>query len=78
MELYTRAKRLLTEEEAARFLSVSRSYLAQIRCNLGVHGHSPAPPFVKFGHAVRYDIQDLTSWIERHRVTINGETVCPA
>lgn len=54
--------RLLDEEQASRYLSLSAAYLAQLR--KGVKG----PKYIKIGRYVRYDYQDLDAWIsERAR-----------
>ena len=64
------APALLTEEEAARYLAVSRSFLRDARSN-GTRGRrTPGPPWVRLGggRAIRYRVSDLNSWISAHRV----------
>lgn len=57
--------RVLTEKQAAPYVGLSESTLRQSRCKSG--GEIDAPPWVKFGKAVRYVVDDLDAWIERHR-----------
>ncbi len=54
---------LLTEQEAAKYLSLSRSYLAQSRC----YGHPEGPTFIKLGRAIRYSLTDLDVFIAERR-----------
>ena len=55
--------RLITEQDAARYLGVSRSYLANSRCQMNPN----APAFVKHGRMIRYDLRDLDAWIDKYR-----------
>lgn len=50
--------RLLTVEEAAARLSVSKSHLNKLRIAGG------GPPFVKIGARVAYDQADLATWLD--------------
>lgn len=59
--------RLLTEAETAKYLSVSRPFLRKSRMEGRRENHTPGPPWVKFGRAVRYAIDDLNAWIAEHR-----------
>lgn len=65
-------RRLLTETEAARYLGLSRSFLAQSRCDGNLKGRAQAPPFVQCGRAIRYDVADLDDWIDANRVSPPG------
>lgn len=58
--------RLLTEDEAAAFLSVAPQTLALWRCR-----ERYQLPYVKLGRLVRYRVQDLEEWIESR--LIGGE-----
>jgi excisionase family DNA binding protein len=49
---------LINEAEAAKYLSLSRSFMRQAR----VKGTGPV--YRKFGRAVRFRVQDLDAWIE--------------
>ena len=60
-------RRLLTEAQAAEFLGVSRSFLRKSRMTGQVENHAEPPPFVKAGRMIRYILDDLESWIEKHR-----------
>jgi len=53
--------KLVDEEEAAKFLNVSPRSMSKWR-STKEHGI----PFVKIGRAVRYSIEDLESYIEKH------------
>ena len=49
--------RLLSPEEATRFLNISISWLAKARMR------GDGPPFIKVGRAVRYSEAALKQWI---------------
>lgn len=48
--------RYVDDAEAAEILSVSRSYLRQLRCKGG------GPAFSSFGRSVRYSVGNLLAW----------------
>lgn len=54
--------RALTEHEAARYIGMSRSYLAQARMDGPRASRTPAPVFIKIGRSVRYLREDLDAW----------------
>jgi excisionase family DNA binding protein len=56
----TPAKRYFTNDEAAAYLGVGRQTLPKLR----LRGNGPV--FRKFGRSVRYLLQDLDAWAERH------------
>lgn len=56
--------RALTEMEAAAYISMSRSFLAQSRMENHCHERVPAPPHIKIGRAVRYLREDLDKWLD--------------
>lgn len=56
-------RRAVTEIEAALYIGMSRSWLAQARMN----GSPDAPPFLKIGRSVRYLIDDLDRWLASRR-----------
>jgi predicted DNA-binding transcriptional regulator AlpA len=66
-------KRLLTEQETAEYISLSRSFLRQGRIYGHRDGHIPPPRHIQLGRAVRYDIQDLDKWIEQFRSALDSE-----
>lgn len=59
--------RLLTERDAAAYIGFSRAFLANARSYGDLPGRTAAPPFIKIGRIIRYDLRDLDSWIEAHR-----------
>ncbi|OZB56466.1 MAG: hypothetical protein B7X35_05455 [Halothiobacillus sp. 14-56-357] len=63
--------RLLTTEEAANYLNISKEFLKRMRYGqtTGVVG----PVYVKFGSQPRYDRRDLDRWVEYYR-TNEGQT----
>lgn len=56
-------KQLLSEREAATYLSMSRSFLAQGRC----YGRPESPPYLRIGRAIRYDVRELDEWLNERR-----------
>ena len=59
--------RMLTEQQAAEYIGMSRSFLRKSRMDGNRSGHTPGPPFVKIGRSVRYLPADVLAWIEAHR-----------
>jgi len=59
--------RALTEQEAARYIAMSRSFLRQDRMNGRREGRTPGPAFLKIGRSVRYLKEDLDKWLEKFR-----------
>ncbi len=62
----------LTEKEAARYITMSTSYLRKARIDGDLQHRTPGPPFVKIGRAVRYLKADLDGWLAEHRVHRHG------
>lgn len=58
----------LTEEEAAAYLRVSRSFLRQSRMTGNRIGHAPGPKYVQAGRMIRYPVKLLDEWLEQHLV----------
>jgi predicted DNA-binding transcriptional regulator AlpA len=56
--------RALSELEAAKYIGMSRSYLAQSRMDGHRDSRTPAPPFIKIGRSVRYLREDLDQWLD--------------
>ncbi len=52
---------LLTEKEAARFLSMSFRTLQSWR------SESKGPPYLKLGRSIRYRKSDLLAWVEKNQ-----------
>jgi predicted DNA-binding transcriptional regulator AlpA len=59
---------VLTEKEAAKYISMSRSFLSQDRMNGYREKRTHAPKFMKLGRAVRYHRNDLDEWLEKNLV----------
>jgi predicted DNA-binding transcriptional regulator AlpA len=57
----------LTEQQAAHYISMSRSFLRQGRMNGLRENRTPTPPYYKIGRSVRYRKTDLDSWLEQFR-----------
>lgn len=58
------APRAMSEHEAAQYIGMSRSYLAQARMDGERAKRTPAPPFIKIGRSVRYLREDLDKWLD--------------
>lgn len=58
-----RPSRALSEIEAASYIGMSRSFLAQSRMDGKRDNRTPAPPFIKIGRSVRYLREDLDHWL---------------
>lgn len=58
---------LLTEEETAKYIGMSRIYLRRARMDGTVGKRTAAPPYIKIGRSVRYHLDDLIKWIDEHR-----------
>lgn len=56
--------RALTEKEAAAYIAMSRSFLAQARMEGRRKNRTPAPPYIKIGKSVRYLHDDLDAWLD--------------
>jgi predicted DNA-binding transcriptional regulator AlpA len=56
--------RAFTEKEAAKYIGMSRSFLAQSRMEGQRKNRTPAPPYIKIGRSIRYLRDDLDSWLE--------------
>jgi len=62
----------LTEQQAASYLSMSRSFLRQGRMKCDRENRTPTPPYLKIGRSVRYLKEDLDTWLDQFRQ--GGET----
>jgi len=57
-----------TEQQAAQYVSMSRSFLRQGRMNGNREGRTPTPPYLKIGsRSVRYLKVDLDCWLKQFR-----------
>lgn len=61
--------RALTEEDAARYIGMSTHFLEKARQNGRIGNRTPGPAYVRIGggRAIRYLIEDLDAWLEKHR-----------
>lgn len=59
--------RAINEEEAARFLGISRSALRKGRMVGRRDAQMSSPPFVKMGRRVLYLVDDLENWLRKFR-----------
>lgn len=67
-------KQAFTEREAAQYICMSRSFLAQARMEGHRATRTPAPPFIKIGRAVRYLRKDLDQWLDdQHKLSHLGQ-----
>ena len=60
-------RRGLTEQEAATYIGMSRSFLRQSRMDGKRANRTPGPPFMKIGRKILYLKDDLDAWLEAHR-----------
>lgn len=60
-------KKVFRESEAANYICMSRSFLAQNRTHGILERRTPGPKFVKIGRSIRYLKDDLDLWLEQHR-----------
>lgn len=56
--------RAFSEKEAATYIGMSRSFLAQARMDGLLPNRTPAPPHIKIGRSVRYLLEDLDDWLD--------------
>ncbi|MEQ8693426.1 MAG: hypothetical protein RIC89_21625 [Pseudomonadales bacterium] len=63
----TATQRALTEKQAAAYIGMSRSFLAQSRMDGLRANRTPAPPFIRIGRSVRYLLDDLDGWLNQFR-----------
>ena len=60
-------KKVFKEDEAAGYICMSGSYLAQDRNYGTLANRTPGPKYIKIGRSVRYLKDDLDSWLEQQR-----------
>lgn len=61
-------KEVLTEKEAAKYITMSQSFLRQDRMNGYRDGRTLGPDFMKLGRAIRYRKEDLDAWLNHNRI----------
>lgn len=62
-----KTKRLLTEEDTAKYIGVSRSFLAADRMNGFREKRTKGPNPIRLGRKVMYDMEDLNKWIDANK-----------
>lgn len=62
-----KTKRLLTEEDTAKYIGVSRSFLARDRMDGFREKRTKGPNPVRLGNKVMYDLEDLNKWIDDNK-----------
>ncbi|MGQ3892172.1 helix-turn-helix transcriptional regulator [Legionella sp. CNM-4043-24] len=60
-------KKVFKEHEAASYICMSRSFLAQDRSYGTLANRTPEPKYIKIGRSVRYLKDDLDLWLEQQR-----------
>ena len=69
MANFNHTKRALTEQEAATYISMSRSFLRQGRMTGRLENRAAPPPHIKIGNrSIRYLIDDLDNWLEHFKI----------
>jgi len=58
-------KRAFKEDEAATYISMSRSFLRQGRMTGPLQNKISPPPFIKLNRTIRYLREDLDQWLEQ-------------
>jgi len=64
--------RLLTPKDAAKYIGMSAGFLAVARCHGNLSNRTPAPPFIRIGRTIRYDLQELDEWIDARAKDTRG------
>lgn len=64
----TIVNRSFTEQEAASYIRMSRSFLRQDRMNGFRKNRTPGPNYIKVGRSIRYLREDLDAWLEQYRI----------
>jgi hypothetical protein len=61
------------EYRAAEYIGMSVHWLRASRSRGTIGTNTPAPPWLKFGHSVRYDLRDLDTWLQGRRIESTPE-----
>lgn len=59
---------ILTENEAAKYIGMSQSFLNADRSNGHRKNRTKGPVFLKLGRSIRYRKTDLDEWLKINRV----------
>jgi carbon storage regulator CsrA len=57
-----------TEQEAAAYINMSRSFLQHDRINGFRKNHMRGPHYVRVNRTIRYLREDLDAWLKAHRI----------
>lgn len=58
-------RKCLVERQAADYLGYRPSTLRQSRWS-GTLAGAPAPQYIRIGRSIRYRVEDLDRWLEKH------------
>lgn len=61
-------KFIFTENEAAQYITMSRSFLAQDRMNGYRKTRTKGPKYIKVGKNIRYMKEDLDEWLTENKI----------
>lgn len=61
-------QKLISERDCAQYIGMSRAFLRKSRMDGSRQGHTPAPPWLRIGRTIRYDLEDIHKWIESRKV----------
>ena len=64
--------KLLSEADAARYLSVSRPFLAKARMTGPMENRTPGPEYVRLGRMIRYSVAALDEWVDQFAAKMRG------
>jgi len=70
--------RVVSEEDAARYLGISQSSLRKGRMAGRQAAQMSSPPFIKMGRRVGYLLEDLDNWLRQSRHEAKLATGRPA
>ena len=62
-------QQLVTEKEAAHYIGMSPMFLRVSRLKTE-NARGDAPPYIKIGRAVRYQVSDLNAFVQARRVEL--------
>ena len=63
----TTINKILNEEDAAKYIGMSRSFLRQDRMNGHRNNRTKGPNPIKIGRSIRYDIHELDAWLKENK-----------
>ena len=60
-------KQVVNDHEAARIIAMSVHFLRQARYREPTGDRTPGPAYYKIGRSIRYNVEDLDTWLTEHR-----------